>query len=670
MWLLSTDRAELHAFGGPEDVPGGYAILSHVWDQTEHGEQSFEDVQERIARPRRSANPRDHVSAKIRGACVLAESLGYEWLWVDTCCIGRDRLSVALNGMYEYYARSAVCLAYLADVSPRDADPQVEFEAEFRASRWHTRGWTLQELIAPIIVRFVARDWTDLGSKHTLIPLLESVTRVPASVLRDERELDRCSIAQRMSWAAGRQTARMEDRAYSLMGILRIYMSVRYGEGFHAFARLQEKILKRRSDTSLFAWGRRLPWEAFCDAVRAGGHQHQEHYETDLYLLPPSPDDFREANSVVSSASRFCCQLTVHQQLDLDLDLDLDLALGSPEDWGTMTSTYSRTPEGVLCSLPVFATPSFSIGLLLYLDGDDHLGVVLTPCPEQTFSLTPAYHIGWDGTGAGGDENPSRIIRVLNLGRDPNALRFDDEPVVFAWGEVLLGRPLSASLHLLLSRSAPPEPESPFRIELTARMALREHGWEQRWRSELPHTWQDARVVDAVFECVSAAGTRALLAMGECLQKREPPDAPGPRAPAGQLWANVYCVPPGTSESGVLPLHSCPEHHIREWPGLTKVFHAQGEGYALPFTVAFVPAPDDDRGKTVILNAVTFGGHPAAPTPERPWFSPPAVRPSDPGAVRLRAGLLLAFLACALTLLTSAQIPTASSAETRLYRYL
>lgn len=60
-----------------------------------------------------------------------------------------------------------------------------------------------------------------------------------------------------MSWASDRKTTRVEDEAYSLLGIFDVNMPLIYGEGRKAFQRLQEEIVKRSRDQSLFAW--RLP---------------------------------------------------------------------------------------------------------------------------------------------------------------------------------------------------------------------------------------------------------------------------------------------------------------------------------------------------------------------------------------------------------------------------
>ena len=227
MWLLSTDRAELRFFPTPESVPApGYAILSHVWSKDIKDEQTFQETKALSVRCTNTGeNPRDLASTKIREFCTLASSHGYQWAWVDTCCIDKSsssELSEAINSMFRYYALSDVCYAYLPDV-PYNCDIERK-DSAFRTSQWHERGWTLQELIAPEIVVFVTGGpdgWSILGSKADLADVLHEITNVPASILKMETEVADIGIAARMSWAALRKTTRLEDQAYCLMGNFR-----------------------------------------------------------------------------------------------------------------------------------------------------------------------------------------------------------------------------------------------------------------------------------------------------------------------------------------------------------------------------------------------------------------------------------------------------------------
>ena len=154
--------------------------------------------------------------------------------------------------MYVWYGQAQVCYAYLDDVAP--VFPDISNESNFSRTLWATRGWTLQELLAPSRVMFYARDWTELGSKHDLSYLLTEMTSIEEDFLLNRKPLEAASIAKRMSWAARRITARPEDIAYCLMGIFSVNMPMLYGEGEKAFLRLQEEIMKVSDDHSLFAW--------------------------------------------------------------------------------------------------------------------------------------------------------------------------------------------------------------------------------------------------------------------------------------------------------------------------------------------------------------------------------------------------------------------------------
>lgn len=306
MWLLSTDRAELHQFISPEDIPNGYAILSHVWGSNE---QSYQDTQSLQARAVASGtNPRDLSSAKVRQACILAQKDGYDWLWDDTCCIDKTNstdVSESINSMYAYYERAEVCYVYLHDVPKKsnqrhsaDITLDIARMAAFRASQWHVRGWTLQELLAPPHVLFLDEEWELLGSKADLANVIEEVTNIPVAVLTMEVALESIGIAKRMSWAAGRRTTRPEDQAYCLLGIFSIRMPAIYGEGGHAFLRLQEEIMKHHLDTMLFAWGK--CWNYSKEAAAFADGLAEDHLETDeSYLLARTPSAFRYCGDIV-----------------------------------------------------------------------------------------------------------------------------------------------------------------------------------------------------------------------------------------------------------------------------------------------------------------------------------------------------------------------------------
>ncbi len=205
------------------------------------------------------------MSEKIRRACAVALAHGYLYIWIDSCCIDKTssaELSEAINSMYTWYQNAAVSYAFLADV-PSDQNPRADNSA-FRQSRWFTRGWTLQELLAPRVVLFLSRDWQVIGTKISLGHTIEHITTIPFSVLTFQSPLRDVSVARRLSWASNRRTTRVEDEAYSLIGIFDINMPTLYGEGQRAFIRLQEEILRRIPDQTLFTWGSRAEHTLQC----------------------------------------------------------------------------------------------------------------------------------------------------------------------------------------------------------------------------------------------------------------------------------------------------------------------------------------------------------------------------------------------------------------------
>ncbi|PIL29218.1 hypothetical protein GSI_09267 [Ganoderma sinense ZZ0214-1] len=287
MRLLDTKTGQFVNHDPRTDI---YAILSHTW--VPEGEQTYQELQaiqrdydsngfSRLAYPPQVVSARlaptttstqrpaatnykipqpasiwddPKLSPKIRLACETAREAGFRYLWIDSCCIDKmnsAEWSEAINSMYAWYRDAKICFAFLSDVptSPPSRD------SRFRTSRWFTRGWTLQELLAPREVVFLSTEWKYLGTRDDLAPLLQTITGIDRGVLRQEVSLDAVSVAKRMSWASTRETTRLEDEAYSLLGIFDLHMSTMYGEGRRAFRRLQEEILKRIPDQSLFAWG-------------------------------------------------------------------------------------------------------------------------------------------------------------------------------------------------------------------------------------------------------------------------------------------------------------------------------------------------------------------------------------------------------------------------------
>ncbi|RBR22210.1 hypothetical protein FVER53590_25847 [Fusarium verticillioides] len=247
MWLLNTDTLELKEFFDNAIPP--YAILSHKWSDEE---VSWYDMRGNHATIETKTGYK-----KISDFCANAKRLGYSYAWMDSCCIDKRNsadLSEAINSMYRYYRDSGQCLVYLADVPPVDSDGlnSTGQRTSICNSLWFTRGWTLQELIAPKQRKFFASDWTVI---ELSIELIAQITGIEARVLHDHNLLSQFCIARRMSWASKRRTTRDEDMAYSLMGIFNVHMPVIYGEGLRsAFRRLQTEIIQTSSDQTIFVW--------------------------------------------------------------------------------------------------------------------------------------------------------------------------------------------------------------------------------------------------------------------------------------------------------------------------------------------------------------------------------------------------------------------------------
>ena len=244
-----------------DDETTKYAILSHRWiDPTEVDYEKMVDL---------GQMDREHQDEirdclgykKILDACKQAQTDGYEWMWVDTCCIDKRssaELSEAINSMYRWYGNARVCYAYLHDVDG-SSFPTKKDNGKYAKSNgwpeWFSRGWTLQEMIAPQNLQFFNKDWRAIGNKNRLAETLEEITGVPGHILADGLEGNRPCVAQIISWAANRTTTRVEDRAYSLMGLLDVNMPMLYGERKKAFHRLQLEIIRSSNDQSIFAWG-------------------------------------------------------------------------------------------------------------------------------------------------------------------------------------------------------------------------------------------------------------------------------------------------------------------------------------------------------------------------------------------------------------------------------
>ncbi|KAI0471954.1 heterokaryon incompatibility protein-domain-containing protein [Xylariaceae sp. FL0804] len=353
MRLLHTTELLVQDFNG--DVPP-YAILSHTWGDEE---LSFSDMEDgrKDGRSLRSLKGWQ----KITQCCKQAISDGFEYVWIDTCCIDKRssaELSEAINSMFSWYRDAVLCYAYLEDVvvdSDRSEDRSESHEAYppgLIKSRWFTRGWTLQELIAPPILVFYSSSWSRIDTREKLQDAIVGITGISRDFFLSGK-LGNFSIAQKMSWASKRNTTRVEDRAYCLLGLFGVTMPLLYGEGRRAFVRLQEEIMKESDDQSIFAW----------DSLKSGGG-----------LLASVPDAFANCGSIV--------------RCDFDEG-------GSP---------YSITNKGIQICLPILGSESD-----IPLDP-------FVPFVEQQQQQHPAYHSGVSIT-----ITPTGSLAVLNCRPSGNA---------------------------------------------------------------------------------------------------------------------------------------------------------------------------------------------------------------------------------------------------------
>ncbi|KAI0328905.1 HET-domain-containing protein [Cubamyces sp. BRFM 1775] len=389
MWLLDAHTAELHYYATPEDVPHpGYAILSHRWLNGGKEDQTFQDVQ--LLAASRSRRPSDSsgsssrdleaegLNAKISHCCALARAHGFCYVWIDTCCIDRTssaELTESINSMFQWYAHAAICYAFLHDVKS-DEDPYDE-GSSFRSSDWFTRCWTLQELLAPSNVLFVSMDWLPLGTKESFSGLIQTITGIDCDVLVHLQPLDSVSIARRMSWAARRRASRVEDEAYSLMGIFGVNMPTIYGEQHHAFIRLQQEILKGSHDQSIFAWYQVLDDPSLIQSS-----------DPDCLLSPSAvqddvhEDEWEQGRLLASSPVAFADSA--------------DISSVTPEDFANILGVPFRPPEynitswGMRMRLPLLtlkAGPKVTyLGVLSCRSAHrpDHLvALFLTPLPQS-----------------------------------------------------------------------------------------------------------------------------------------------------------------------------------------------------------------------------------------------------------------------------------------------
>ncbi|EMD88488.1 hypothetical protein COCHEDRAFT_1226696 [Bipolaris maydis C5] len=242
MRLLHLDapgRLILTDFRGKPIPP--YAILSHRWGDSEI---LIEDIFNG------NYKKKEEGYQKLRFCAEQAAQDGLQYFWIDTCCIDRwnnSERSKAINSMFQWYKNAVRCYVFLSDVSASTSTSIGsvlcrDWNVSLRRSKWFTRGWTLQELIAPASVEFFSCEGQRIGDKTSLDQLLHSITGIPLAALRNY-PLNQFSISERMRWVSGRETTETEDMVYCLLGLLGVSMPATYGEGReNALERLQAEV--------------------------------------------------------------------------------------------------------------------------------------------------------------------------------------------------------------------------------------------------------------------------------------------------------------------------------------------------------------------------------------------------------------------------------------------
>lgn len=297
MRLINTTTLHLEEFQADSCSIPKYVVLSHTWEEEEitfrewesrygggggrgkgrgRGRLIWEAEEREASREMEMETDERKMNGdglgKIEGTCKLARELDLNYAWIDTICIDKSssaELSEAINSMWEWYKGASVCVVYLGDVVVpewwRDEgggraggcykEKQKVLRDKFKNCRWFTRGWTLQELLAPEKVIFYSRDWTKLGEKSKgLETLISQFTGIDPSYLLGYSPVHAAPIALRMFWLSRRKTTRIEDMAYCMLGVFDINMPLLYGEGTKAFIRLQEEIIKVSVDHTIFCW--------------------------------------------------------------------------------------------------------------------------------------------------------------------------------------------------------------------------------------------------------------------------------------------------------------------------------------------------------------------------------------------------------------------------------
>ncbi|KAJ8518481.1 hypothetical protein ONZ45_g4467 [Pleurotus djamor] len=296
-----------------------YAIASHRWDRQELAFVDREDLKSMEMK-------KQTAYAKFKGLCKAAEASGCRFVWIDTLCIDNTNapeLDESIRSMFSWYRNAYVCIVYLG---------QSDDESDIAKDTWFSRGWTLQELLAPKRIQFYSRDWNklgminrcsneaykesspndesnpesdpklhgeDLGSESQLLKNISRVSYVSLEHLI--KPLSPCPELAPVAfrYISIRETTRPEDISYCLLGLLDVQMPIAYGEGSErAFYRLQLACAQSSSDRALFDWrGEPSRWNS---------------------MLACSPKVFKASRSIVQGVGFGDEEVLAHENLDED----------------------------------------------------------------------------------------------------------------------------------------------------------------------------------------------------------------------------------------------------------------------------------------------------------------------------------------------------------------
>lgn len=325
---------------------GQYAIVSHRWTDNEITFQKYtkekflENHGEKLNSPEIIDSATEPGLAKIGWACSIAKKNGIPYIWIDACCIDKStesfpELPQAINSMFQWYKEAAICYTFLLDVSEDKEEHQTEIKSTdpavrrkkigyFRDSEWFGRGWTLQELLAPERLEFFDHAWRSIGTKQSRSREVSGVTRIAEQFLREDIRDDndteineqieggtygrikKACIATKMSWASARTTKIKDDMAYCLLGLFGERMETPYGENEQAFLRLQQLLVSKTQDESIFAWtlngptpleyGLLAPWvTCFLHSANltTRNHEHQQPRGVEGYRIVEEGVEFK-----------------------------------------------------------------------------------------------------------------------------------------------------------------------------------------------------------------------------------------------------------------------------------------------------------------------------------------------------------------------------------------